>query len=67
MRIKVMIALAGRGFSCTGGEVVDLPEDIARDLIEAGHAVPAKPVRDAVGRAPGKATSPASSSKRRGS
>ena len=38
MKVKAMVAFAGIGFGAASGEVVDLPEAIAADVIQAGYA-----------------------------
>ena len=38
MKVKAKIAFAGIGFGAASGEVVDLPEAIAADVIQAGYA-----------------------------
>ena len=38
MKIKAKIGFAGTNFSASSGQVLDLPEDVARDLINAGFA-----------------------------
>jgi hypothetical protein len=40
MKVKAKIAFAGIGFGAASGEVVDLPEAIAADVIKAGYAEP---------------------------
>lgn len=38
MKVKAKVAFAGIGFGAASGEVVDLPEAIAADVIQAGYA-----------------------------
>lgn len=48
MKVKAKIAFAGIGFGAASGEVVDLPEAIAADVIKAGYAEPVdEPVKAA--------------------
>lgn len=39
MRIRIINSVAGIGFSAHAGEILDLPDEIAQDLLEAGHAI----------------------------
>jgi hypothetical protein len=39
MKIRIINSVAGIGFSARAGEILDLPDDVAQDLLEAGHAV----------------------------
>jgi hypothetical protein len=47
MKIKIKRNIAGRfednGFSYQAGDVVAVPDELAKDLIQAGHAETVKP------------------------
>lgn len=43
MKVKAVIGFAGIGFSASVGEVIDLPADVAKPIIESGMAVDAEP------------------------
>ena len=38
MRIKAKASFAGIGFSASIGSVIDVPDEVAKDLIKAGYA-----------------------------
>jgi hypothetical protein len=38
MKIKILTSCAGINFSYASGQIVDVPDKIAKDLIKAGHA-----------------------------
>jgi hypothetical protein len=39
MKVRILRSMAGLTFSFMGGEVVEYPESIARDWVDAGFAV----------------------------
>lgn len=41
MKIKAIVSAAGMEFTIAAGQEIDLPEEIAKDLLKAGYAVPA--------------------------
>jgi hypothetical protein len=49
MKIKINVSLAGihegKAFSFTAGEIVAVPDELAKDLLKAGHAESVKPAR----------------------
>ena len=57
MKVKALVAFAGLSFSAASGEVVDLPEATAEEMIRAGYAVPVE------GEAPKKAAKKATKKK----
>lgn len=59
MRVRRTIALVGPDIALAPGDVVDVPEAVAREWIEIGHAVPA----DAVERATAKPAPEAATAK----
>jgi len=65
MRISMLQSVAGPGFSYCCGEVVDVPEAVAEDLVSAGYAAPAIKVEDARKKSGEQATLPAASRRRR--
>lgn len=65
MRVKITRSIAGPGFALSEGSEADLPDEVARDLVRAGHAVALKAVGDARKPAPEAAVSPAAKRKRR--
>ena len=40
MKITAKVSFAGRDFNASSGQVLDLPDEIAKDLIGAGYAEP---------------------------
>lgn len=38
MKVKIKTSCAGVSFSYTSGQIIDVPDKIAKDLIKAGHA-----------------------------
>ena len=38
MKITAKVSFSGRDFSAISGQVLDLPEAIAKDLVQAGYA-----------------------------
>lgn len=42
MKIKILIACAGINFSFYEGEIVELSDVLAKDLIQAGYAIEIK-------------------------
>lgn len=42
MKIKLLTSVAGTDYAYASDSVVDAPEEIARDLIRGGHAIPAE-------------------------
>lgn len=39
MKVKAVIGFAGIGFNASAGEVIDLPEAVAKSVIDCGLAV----------------------------
>ena len=63
MKVKIVNSVVGIGFSFQPGQIVDLPKELAVDLISAGHAVRA--VEDARKRSKNAAVHPAAKKGRR--
>lgn len=42
MKIKALLGVAGRDYSLQKGGEYDMPDEIAKDLIRAGHAIELK-------------------------
>ena len=55
MKIKVLKNCAGRGFSLTQGQIIDLPESITKPLINAKYAEEIKQIENKVKTPPEKA------------
>lgn len=43
MKVKILVSVAGIGFSYSPGEVVDLPRDRAEEFLRIGFAEKIKP------------------------
>lgn len=41
IKIKMLTSVAGTEYAYRAGQEVDAPEEIAKDLLKGGHAIPA--------------------------